>query len=262
MASTGSGSLWTGAPGQGTYEEWVAAKRAKDPASLAPNAPKKPTTVLGHLVQGVQELGDLPLNLFSEATTGKPAVNFPDTLSVGGGGKKAPAPTPAPATTTTTTPDPKQQSIQSLLSAILGGQTGTIPQGYANFFTDVLAPMMQSQASDFDKQLKATGADPNVLANLMAINDATAKQSGLGALGLQQFVQGPLQNYQKLVQQLQNALSFIPYSAQGIAQMPVQAGSVLSQLGINPGAAALLAPGATPGQAPSLSPGAAVVAGG
>lgn len=187
-----------------------------------------------------------------------------------------PAPHPAaaahPAATATTTAagapaqGQPQMTVQDLLSAILGGQQGQVPKGYADFFTQVLGPMMTQQAGAFDKQLEGVkGADPNVIANLMAINDATAKASGIGAQGLQQFVAGPLANYQKLVQQLQNALSFIPYSAQGIASMPVQAGSVLAQLGINPAATSLIGGAPTAGGAPPLAatnPGAVVTAGG
>lgn len=165
-----------------------------------------------------------------------------------------------------------QQSLQDVLSAILGGQTGTIPQGYADFFTSVLGPLMAQTAGSF----KAPPFNPQDLAAMKPEDrSAVEKAYGQSAAGLQQMlagetlgatmapgleqILGPISNYQKLVQQLVNALGFIPYSAQGIASMPVQAGSVLSQLGINPAGGALAAPGASP---PFLNPGAVVTAGG
>jgi hypothetical protein len=152
-----------------------------------------------------------------------------------------------------------------ILSALLGGQQAQVPKGYADFFTSVLGPLMAQVAGSF----KAPPLNPADLAAMQPGDRAAVEKAygqsvaGLQEMlagqtlastmmpGIQQFVEGPLANYQKLAQQLINALSFVPYSAQGIARLPVEAGSVLEALGINPAASAGTLP--TTGTAPQLT---------
>lgn len=276
-----SGSVWTGAPGQGSYQDWVTAQAAKPAAKptaeqtlLASSRdaggggiPHYAEALAGAIKGGISDLG-------AASVTPPVATLTPEQARANLEASKAAQAKQQQSQTTQAAAGP---SVQDLLSAILGGSRGEVPKGYADFFTSVLGPLM-AQAS----QLPSTPlpqADLNAMTpqDRQAFDKAYGQQTGalegmlkgnqlatLAAPGLQEFVTGPLGNYQKLIQQLQNALSFIPYSAQGIASMPVQAGSVLAQLGINPSALGVGAavPGATPGAAPSLSPGALVTAGG
>lgn len=172
---------------------------------------------------GLQDLSQVKIKQFAKPNP--PQVSMP-TYGVKGGqvvNENAPG-----ATTSQATP------IGDLLSAILGGQQGEIPQGYANFFTQVIGPMMQAQSAQNAKQLASIpGVNPNVLANLTALNQAAQTQAGPAAQGLQQFTLGPLANAQKLIQTLTNALSFLPYSASGIGTVPSYAADILNMLGTN-----------------------------
>ena len=170
-------------------------------------------------------------------------------LNLGGGAKTA-APVPAAPPAATDQPAGIAE-LNNLLSAVLGGEQGQVPQGYANFFTDVLGPMQQQLAQTFHNQLmgplmggtgagvpgmsaadaavvnKARGAESS---DLDAMNQAAMTESGVGAQGLQQFVLGPIAQQQKQLALLQNALSFLPYSAAGIGNVPTAANPLLSLL--------------------------------
>jgi hypothetical protein len=225
------------------------------------------------IVEAAQALAQLPHNIGSflgSASVAQPAVLTPEVarqrLNAEEAAKKAAAAQSAAA------PAAPQQTVKDILSAILGGQTGTIPQGYEGFFTHVLGPLMAQQVQSFKMPpLDLTGLQPGDRAavekaygqSAAGLQEmlAGADLSATTMPGLQQFVLGPLANYQKLVQQLQNALSFIPYSAQGIANLPINAQSPLAALGIGAGTSPLAAPGVGP--APALTnPGAVVTASG
>jgi hypothetical protein len=219
-------------------------------------------------------LGDLEHYFSHDVAKGEPLLPLHNLLA-GAASKPGAAPAAAatPAAGTTTTADPGSSEVQNLLSAILGSSQGQIPQGYADFFTNVIGPMQQQLAQTFHQQLmgplmggtgkgvpgmsaadaavvnKARGAESS---DLDAMNQAAMTASGPGAAGLQQFVLGPIANQQKLLQALQNALSFIPYSASGIGTIPPAAAGILSSLGV----------GGLPGTTPvAATPGAAAATG-
>jgi hypothetical protein len=215
-------------------------------------------------------IGDLEHYFSHDVAKGEPFLPLHNLLA-GGGSKPgtAPAATTAPAASTTTA-DPGSTEVQNLLSAILGSSQGQIPQGYADFFTNVIGPMQAQLAQTFHNQLmgplmggtgkgvpgmsaadaavvnKARGAES---ADLDTMNQAAMTASGPGAAGLQQFVLGPIANQQKLLQALQNALSFIPYSASGIGTIPPAAAGILSSLGVGGLSGVPGTPAATPGAA-------------
>jgi hypothetical protein len=162
-------------------------------------------------------------------------------------------------------------SIGSLLAAILGGQQGQIPQGYANLFTNVVGPMQGQLANQFSQQLAGIGGEaPHIAgvdkttqdainkaygetgAQLNALNQAAMTGSGLGAQAEQQFVTGPLANTQKLIQSLQAALSYLPYVQATTGASPLTQ-AIEQMLGLGTTGAINPAGATTPQTAPSIS---------